>query len=54
MRDRTMEKCEEMGFKGTETRQGEGLVVKSGDLGYSTSLASASFSKQKYYPLHKS
>lgn len=38
MRDRTMEKCEEMGFKGTETRQrGRGLVVKSGDLGYSTS-----------------
>lgn len=38
MRDRLMEKCEEMGFKGTEARQrGRGLVAKSGDLGYSTS-----------------
>lgn len=38
MRDRAMEKCEEMGFKGTETRQrGRGLVAKSGDLSYSTS-----------------
>lgn len=38
MRDRAMEKCEGMGFKGTEARQrGRGLVAKSGHLGYSTS-----------------
>ena len=55
MRDRAMEKCEEMGFKGTETRQrGRRLVAKSGDLVTPLLPASASFSKQKYYPLHKS